>query len=190
MKKDNSLYILVLSAMLCAIGIIIPMFSPFKILLEPASFTLGSHIAIFIAMFVSPVCALAVAIGTTFGFFLGGFPIVIVMRAATHVIFALIGALVIRKRPSVLEKPVEIAVFAVLISIIHGLCELLVVIPFYFGNQLTGGYYAKGFVTTVVLLVGVGSVVHSLIDFTLARVIWAPLKKISRDRLMTAPQTR
>ena len=40
------------AALLCAIAILIPMISPVKIQLGPMSFTLGSHVAIFIAMFI------------------------------------------------------------------------------------------------------------------------------------------
>jgi len=42
------------------------------------------------------------------------------------------------------------------------------------------GYYSKGFLLSVVLLVGVGTVIHSMIDFTLARIIWEPLSKAAK----------
>ena len=51
------------AALLCAIAILIPMISPVKIQLGPMSFTLGSHVAIFIAMFISPAVALTVELG-------------------------------------------------------------------------------------------------------------------------------
>ena len=38
-----------IAALLIAIGILIPMISPLKIILEPASFTLASHVATMIA---------------------------------------------------------------------------------------------------------------------------------------------
>ncbi|MEA4890585.1 MAG: hypothetical protein VB070_14100 [Clostridiaceae bacterium] len=179
------LYTLIISAMLCAIGIIIPMISPIRILIEPASFTLGSHIAIFIGMFVSPVCAIAVAIGTTIGFLLAAFPLTIVLRAASHLIFAICGALILKKRPEILDKAIPMAVFAFLISLMHAVCEILVIIPFYFTNQLKGSFYDMGFLTSVVLVLGVGSLVHSLIDFAIARVVWVPLKNMTRKNLGT-----
>ena len=39
-----------------------------KIVIGPASFTLASHVPLFVAMFFSPGMAIAVALGTTFGF--------------------------------------------------------------------------------------------------------------------------
>ena len=41
---------------------------PFKIVIPPASYTLGSHVAIFIAMFLSPWMAIFVIIASSLGF--------------------------------------------------------------------------------------------------------------------------
>jgi len=177
MNQRNNLYKMILAALLCAIGIIIPLFSPIRIILEPASFTLASHVAIFIAMFISPGVAVAVSIGTTIGFFLGGFPIVIVARAATHVIFALLGSFALQKNPRILETPGKTAIFSLLMGLIHGAAEVVAVSPFYFNAQMTEGYYSQGFVVSILLLVGVGSVIHSMVDFAISLVIWRPLKK-------------
>ncbi len=94
MSGKPGLRTMITAALLCAVGIVIPLFSPIKIVMEPASFTLASHVALFVAMFISPFTAAVVTVGTTLGFLLGGFPIVIVARAATHIVFVLIGAVV------------------------------------------------------------------------------------------------
>ncbi len=167
----NNVNALTLSSMLVAIGIIIPLFSPFKIILEPASFTLGSHIPIFIAMFISPMSAFLVVIGTTLGFFLGGFPIVVVMRAASHIIFALLGARLIKKYDLLNSSSLKIHLFSILIAFIHAISELLVVTAFYFIGNMNTLYYAQGFLQSVLLLVGLGSVIHSLIDFELSFIL-------------------
>lgn len=176
MKRNNSINSMVISALLCAVGIVVPIISPLKITLEPASFTLASHVAIFIAMFISPATAAAVAIGTAAGFFMAGFPIVVVLRATSHIVFALVGALYLKKFPDTLKSYKSI-IYSLAIGLIHGICEVLIVIPFYFGNNMSSGYYAKGFVVSVMLLVGVGTVVHSMIDFFLAQAIWKPVTK-------------
>ena len=49
MKKNR---FLTLTALLTAIAIVVPIIMPFKIVIPPASYTLGSHVAIFIAMFL------------------------------------------------------------------------------------------------------------------------------------------
>lgn len=173
----NNLNLMILSALLCAIGIVIPIISPIKIVLEPASFTLASHVAIFIAMFISPSVAIFVSIGTTAGFFLAGFPIVVVARAASHIVFVIIGSLVLKKYPHIIKSYKSALLFSFAIGIIHGLSEVVAVIPFYFGNSMSSAYYAKGFVTSVIYLVGIGTVVHSMIDFYMAQVIWKHVSK-------------
>ena len=69
---------MVISALLCAVGIVIPMFAP-KIVIGPMSFTLASHVAIFIAMFISPVTTVAVCIVTSIGFVFAGLPFVVAL---------------------------------------------------------------------------------------------------------------
>jgi niacin transporter len=179
MKSANQIHRMTTAALLCAIGIVIPLFSPIKIVMEPASYTLASHVAIMIAMFISPATAVIVSLGTTAGFFLAGFPLVIVLRAATHVVFSLCGALVLQRNAQLLDKAFPALIFSFALGLVHAVCEMLVVMPFYFGSGMSQAYYAKGFVVSVVLLVGVGTVVHSMVDFAIALLIWRPLRKIA-----------
>lgn len=164
-------------ALLIAVGIVIPMVMPIRFVLEPASFTLASHVAVFIAMMLSPGMAAAVALGTTVGFFIGGFPIVVVLRAATHLVFALAGSWYLQVRPTTLAGPVKIHVFSLAVGLLHALCEVVVVSLFYFGGNMSGAYYDQGFLRSVLLLVGVGSVVHSMVDFEIAYIIYRALSR-------------
>lgn len=177
MNRNNKLYIMTISALLCSIGIVIPIISPIKITLEPASFTLASHVAIFIAMFISPLIAVMVAIGTTLGFFIAGFPLVVVMRAASHIVFAFAGAMVLKKHVNIINTVKSSLPFSLCLGFLHGICEVLVVLPFYFGNNMSPLYYDKGFFVSIIMLVGVGTVVHSMVDFYIAQVIWKQASK-------------
>ena len=171
--KNYTVRQMVTAALLCGIGVLIPMFSPIRIILEPASYTLGSHVAIFIGMLISPPVAVAVSLGTAFGFFLGGFPIVIVFRAATHVIFAWVGASLLRRNPALLGTSIlRTGVFSLGIGVIHAAAEVIVVAIFYFGGTASPAHYASGFVQSVLILVGAGSVVHSMLDLGIALIIW------------------
>ncbi|MCL2033532.1 MAG: hypothetical protein FWG94_02245 [Oscillospiraceae bacterium] len=176
MKSQNTVK-LAIAGLLIAIGLIIPMFSPVKILLEPASFTLASHAAIFIAMFISPVVAVAVAAGTTIGFFFGGFPIIVVLRASTHIVFAFAGSLYLRKISKGKLSAVKLRIFSFYIAVAHAVGELAVVSIFYFGGNLSAIHFEKGFFMSVLLLVGLGTIVHSMVDFEIAQIILYPLKK-------------
>jgi niacin transporter len=177
MSKWN-LQKLTVTALLIAIGIVIPMVMP-KVVIEPMSFTLASHVAIFIAVFMAPDVAVAVVLGTTIGFFVAGFPPVVVLRAASHLIFAIIAAIYVKKRPAVLYKPVESQVFSVVIGIIHALSEVAVVFLYY---AVVGGltdFMATGGAKVLFLLVGVGTLVHSMVDFEISYVIFRALSSQS-----------
>jgi niacin transporter len=177
MQNRISVQKIVLVALLIAIGVIIPLFSPLKLVLNPASFTLASHVPIFIAVFISPAATLAVVIGTTLGFLIGGFPLVVVMRAASHVLFALLGSCYLQYNPQVLSSFLKTQFFSFVIGVIHAWGEVTVVCFFYMSGDAVGTYYTIG---TVLLFVGLGSLVHSMVDFAIA---------LAAFKLLTAQKT-
>jgi niacin transporter len=177
MKRDTKLQSLVIAALLCAIAIIIPMFFP-KIILPPASYTLASHVPIFIALFISPPVALAVTIGSTIGFFIAGFPLVIVLRAMSHIIFVIVGAFILKKSPNIMASVGSATVFGLFLAVIHAVSEVAVVTWFYFGNTMTKANYEHGYLFSVIIMIGVGTVIHSMIDFGIAVLVWRPLTHV------------
>ena len=179
MKSNHSVQKLTVSALLIAVGIMIPMVMPFplKIVIPPASFTLGSHVSIFLAMMISPAVAVAVTAGTTLGFLLGGFPIVVVLRAASQLVFALLGALYLKKNPSILDTGLPLRLFSLLVGFLHAVCEVLVVTSFYFGGQMGEAYYQSGFLRSVLVSVGLVTVAHSMFDLEIALLIAKVLRK-------------
>ncbi len=160
-----------ISAMLIALGVLIPMISPVKIILEPMSFTLGSHVAIMAAMLISPFCALSVAVGTAAGFYLAGFTLPVVLRALSHIVWAYLGARCLQRDPKLLSKAQSVLVYTIGIALIHALCEVLVVLPLYTGYDASTLFYL------LFVLVGVGTIVHSMVDFFLSLCIWKALCK-------------
>lgn len=164
------------AALLCAVAILIPMISPVKIQIPPMSFTLGSHIAIFFAMFLSPGIALAVELGATVGFFLAGFPPVVVLRALSQVVFVALGAFALTKKPTLLDTVPGVLVFGLATGVLHGVMEAVVVTVFWFSGMPMEGTFAS----TVLGLVGLGTLVHSLVDFALALLVWKPVSRAVR----------
>ena len=126
MMKSSRLYHMVLAGVLCAVGIVVPMFMP-RIVLGPMSFTLASHVAVFLGMFISPAVAVAVCIGTTLGFFLTT-PAIIALRAASHIVFAGLGALYLKKYPDTIDRPVASTVFNFVIALLHAAADLIGVV--------------------------------------------------------------
>ena len=176
-NNSEKIKTMTITALLCAIGIVIPMYAP-GIRLEPASFTLASHVAVFIAMFISPPVAIFVAGVTTFGFFIAGFPIVIVLRALTHMIFASVGAYVLKRNGNILLTVKKSGLFAFLISLLHAISEVIIVSLFYWGSGMTTNWYDKGYLVAVIGLVGLGTLIHSMIDFSIAVIVWKPLQHV------------
>ncbi|MCL2396986.1 MAG: hypothetical protein FWC93_02870 [Defluviitaleaceae bacterium] len=164
--RKTNVFQLAATAVLIAVGILIPMVAP-RVVIGPASYTLASHVAIFIAMFISPKVAVGVTLGTTIGFFFGGFPLVIVFRAASHIIWAWPGALYLSRIDKFKIPWVRLRIFSFIIAVIHGAGELVAVVLFYFGTGFpegTGLVWILGFI-------GLGSVVHSMVDLEIANVV-------------------
>ena len=175
MKSHKHMQVFVLASLLIAVGTIIPMLMP-KIIIGPMSFTLASHVAVMIAIFISPAVAIAVSLGTTLGFFMAGFPFVVVLRALTHVIWTYLGAQYAKKNPQIFEKPLKTLQFNIVIALIHALGEMIIVIPFYYGN----GMDMQTFMYMIFGLVGLGTVIHSSIDFCLTLPVWKALTQSHR----------
>lgn len=173
MNTHKKLLTMTLSALLIAVGVVIPMISPIKIQIGPMSFTLASHVAIMIALFVSAKVSVAVALGTTLGFLLAGFPDVVVLRALSHVVWALLGGLYIQKHSDLFQSSVKTLGFNLAIALIHGLGEMIVVVPFYYG----AGMDLQAFCYMVFGLVGIGTIVHSSVDFIISLMVWKALSQ-------------
>ncbi|MGQ4225858.1 hypothetical protein [Enterococcus mundtii] len=189
--KTNSVRKLTISALLIGMGVLIPMIMP-KIVIPPASFTLASHVPLFIAMFFSPGVAVAVALGTTFGFFLTT-PVIIALRALSHLVFALISAWYLQKKPGIVLKDGQFTLmnwrlqgFNLLIGVIHSIIEMLVVSVFFFIGNMPETYYAEGYFYTVFILMGIGGLIHSLVDYNIAYFIAGTLSKFFDVPVFTA----
>lgn len=176
MKKNASLQQMTLSALLIALGLIIPQVMP-KIVIGPASFTLASHVPVLLAMFISPFAAVVVALGTTLGFLLTGLPVIITLRALTHVIFAVIGALYLQRHPQIVLQPKKFFVYNLIIALIHSGAELIVVTVFFTLGNLPDTYYDQGYFVSIFLLLGIGGIVHSFVDYSIALYLGKVLSK-------------
>lgn len=177
MNSQNKVKTMTIAGLLSALGILIPSIAP-GIMIEPASYTLASHVPTFIAMFISVPVGLFVAGITGLGFLFGGYPIVVVLRAFTHIIYATLGSYILSKSPNILNKKRLGIIFAIGISLVHAISEVVVVTLFYFGGEVSSLYYDKGYLISVILLVGLGTLIHSLIDFTISILVWKPIQSV------------
>ena len=75
MGKDKTIR-LVTTALLAAIAIAIPLIMPVKVVIPPFTATLASHVPLILAMFISPLSAIFVTLGSALGFLVTHGPIV------------------------------------------------------------------------------------------------------------------
>ena len=65
------------------------------------------------------------------------------------------------------------SIFVIFISLIQTIAEIIVSSIFYFNGQSDAS-----FTFVVIGLVGVGTLIHSTIDFIIAAFVWVPLQKV------------
>ncbi|MBR2476571.1 MAG: ECF transporter S component [Clostridia bacterium] len=164
---------LTLTALLTALAIVIPLYMPVKAPpFGPFTATLASHTPTIIAMFISPMSAIVTSLGSAFGFLFAYNPVVSA-RAAMHVVFALTGALMIRKRMNFF---LTVAVTLVL----HTLSDMgivwLIAAPLGMGEILKGEGMA-----IAQAVIGVGTSLHHIVDYAIAMAIIAPLSKAFKN---------
>jgi niacin transporter len=106
------------------------------------------------------------------------FPLVIGLRASSHVIFAFLGAVYLKKVPKTIHSPLALRIFSFVIALIHAAAEVFVVSILFFSGVIGG----QGYVVTVLLSVGLVTVVHSMVDFEIAGVVRLALRKIDGFR--------
>jgi len=183
MTSKDRLRKLTATALLVALGLVIPMVMP-KIMIPPAfSVTLASHVPLFMAMFISPMVAVVVAIATAVGFLLTGMPYIIAVRALTHVIFAFVGAVILYNRPQILSSWRRFMPFNVLIGLMHSIFETLAVSVFIIATP--GTNLDNNVLFSTVGLIAVAGFAHSMVDFSIAYLLGVRLAKVVKlDRFI------
>jgi niacin transporter len=161
-NMNNRTKEMIYAALLTALAIIIPVqFSFLRVVIPPFTATVASHVPMFIAMFVSPMVAVVVGVGSVIGFLFTGLPMPIVFRAATHILVGYIGAMIIKKNKNYIKA-------SIITAPIHGIAEALVVIPF-IGLNLN----------QLIVVTCIGTIIHHAVDSTISYVI---VKAISKAR--------
>ena len=142
---------LTITALLMALAIMIPIVMPLKVVIPPASYTVASHVPIFLA----------------------GFPLIIVMRAATHIFFALFGAWYLKNHMEVLSNALSFVTFNFVCAIIHAVGEVVACLLFYTTTTLPN----IDLMYVVFVLVGGGAFVHSMVDGYISLYIYKAIPK-------------
>lgn len=153
---------IVVGGLLAAVAILIPLLfanTPLMVHIPPFSATIASHVPILLSMTISPAVAIFTGIVSGIGFVIRTSP-VIGARALMHAIFGGLGAYAYR-------RGMPFYIVLLLTAPLHGLLEALVVLPF--GFNLNQAFIA----------VGLGTVLHHLVDSAITLVIFNTLVKLS-----------
>ncbi|AKA68461.1 hypothetical protein [Clostridium scatologenes] len=146
------------AGLLTALAIVIPLtFGFLKIQVGPFSATLAAHVPLFIAMLLGPFAAIMVGVGSALGFLISA-PAVVAARAFMHTFVGLAGALLIK-------KGVSFSKVVLITAPIHAILEAIAVIPFGFTMY------------KVLVVVGVGSFLHHMVDGIIAFALVKALAK-------------
>jgi niacin transporter len=151
-----------LTALLVALAIVIPFAVFFKVMIPPFTATIGSHVPMFISMMLGPWAAAMVGLGSALGFFLNLGPL-IGARAAMHIIVGAVGAWMI-------DRGMSFKLVALITAPIHGILEVLVVLPFVDYNAYN-----------LFIITGVGTMLHHGAD---AAISYVMLKVLNRSRVL------
>lgn len=158
---------LALAAILTALSLLIT-YSPLKLMLPFFTLTLGAHVPTMLAVFVGPWVTVMTVVGSCLGFFLtipAPNSIIVVARAATHLIFAFAGM-------EMLKKKYNMVLVIVVTAILHALAEGIVVYlltPIVLDNS-TAALTAGGIAV-------LGTIIHHAIDTAITAPILFSLTK-------------
>lgn len=154
------------TALFTALAIVIPIsFGFLRITAGPFTATLAAHVPLFLAMFLGPAAAVFVGVGSALGFLITT-PLFVAARALMHAIVGFIGA-------SLLKKGVSFKKVILITAPIHGILEAIAVIPFGFT------------VYKILIAVGIGSILHHLVDGIIAVVLVKALSKTGENEFAT-----
>ena len=172
MQTSNKIRELVMAALLTALAIVIPLFMPKLPVPQPFSVTPASHLAVILSMFISPFTAICTVIGSTIAFFVALGPVV-AMRAFSHLLFALLGCYLIKKR-------YNLFITILLTGILHAIGEIIVVSIFAcFGMASGTAQFVWGITGGITFF-------HHCFDFVLSMVVFFALKSA---KLLNTPIT-
>ena len=167
---------LVLAAILTAFSILIT-YSPVKLVLPAFTLTLASHVSTLLAMLISPWVAIMTVIGSCIGFAMtipAPNSIIVIARAASHIIFALVGIKMIS------QGNLNIILVVLITGVLHALAEGIAVLA------LTPIILPGEAAAAAAIIAVSGTFVHHLIDCA----ICAPIAlALGRAKIIHLPKS-
>lgn len=167
MKENTSAKIksITIAGLLTALAIVVPLFMPKLPVPQPFSVTPASHLAVILAMFVNPFTVVCTVIGSTIAFFAVLGPVV-ALRAFSHMLFALVGCYLLKKRYNLI-------LVVLITAILHALGEVVVVFVFSMFGM------AESTLSFIWGVTGGITILHHCFDFAITMIVYKALSASS-----------
>lgn len=176
MKFKTNLWI---SSIVIGMSILIPFYTPFKLVIPPASYILFSYIPVFLALYYSRSLALCAVLCMSIALYGTHFPLSIVAECLSHLLLAIVGSLYIRNHADILNSVRSYIPFCIRMACLLALGEMSVsMLIFFIKHNIT-----PNTIFVALILVGGVALVHSFIDGMTGYILYKVINKISRSSL-------
>ncbi len=171
-KKTISTKEIVIAAMLSALSLLYIRLM-YTVPIPPWSFTPFSHVPLMLGILISPFVGIMTCIGTFFGFVWKGSDPIILLRAGSHIFFTLL--MIIMLRWGRYKSAGKLIALNCIVAVVHAAAEVLAVLVASWAGisvpaDRLGAYY-------LLLVVGVGTMGHSTLDFFVAYMFTKVLRR-------------
>ena len=158
-----------LAAVLTGLSILFPLYLP-TIDIGITSVTPFSHLAIMLAMFINPIVAVLTCAGALGAFFIKGVNPTILVRAGSHIVFALAGSLIMYKRKG--YKGVSFYTVCGIVTLLHAVFEMLSALV-----AIKVGAPGTISARNILIVLGLITAAHSIFDYSFAVLIYNTLSQ-------------
>lgn len=163
-----------ISSIVIGMSILIPFYTPFKLVIPPASYILFSYVPVFLALYYSRRLALCAVFSMSIALYSTHFPLSIVAECLSHLLLAIIGSTYIKNHADILSSVRSYIPFCIRMSCLVALGEMGVsMFIFFIKHDITPNTIFVAFI-----LVGGVALVHSSIDGMIGYILYKGINKI------------
>lgn len=163
-----------ISSIVIGMSILIPFYTPFKLVIPPASYILFSYVPVFLALYYSRRLALSAVFCMSIALYSTHYPLSIVAECLSHLLLAIIGSTYIKNHADILSSVRSYIPFCIRMACLVALGEMGVsMFIFFIKHDIT-----PNTVFVALILVGGVALVHSFIDGMIGYILYKVINKI------------
>ena len=161
-----------ISSIVIGMSILIPFYTPFKLVIPPASYILFSYVPVFLALYYSRRLALSSVLCMSIALYSTHYPLSIVAECLSHLLLAIIGSTYIKNYADTLNSVRSYLPFCIRMACLVALGEMGVsMLIFFIKHDIT-----PNTIFVALILVGGVALVHSFIDGIIGYILHKVIK--------------